>query len=103
TRLELALVELQEEGERRAAMLGLAAVAGVFLALAALLLAAFVVIALWDSHRLLAAGGVTVAYGAIGLYALLRMRRARRESPPPFAATLAELASDVEALRARDG
>jgi uncharacterized membrane protein YqjE len=42
---------------------------------------------------------VTLAYLGIGLYALARLRRLKRENPPPFEATLAELAQDVEALR----
>lgn len=103
TRVELAVVELQEEGQRRTRMLALAAAAGAFLALAALLLAAFIVIAFWDNHRLLAAAGVTAAYAGLGVWALLRLKRLDRESPAPFEATLAELAKDVEALRSRDG
>ena len=103
TRAELAVVELRQEGERRKQMLVLACAAAVFLTLAAGLFAFFVVLLFWDSHRLLAAGGVTVLYMAIGLYAIARLRRAARESPPPFEATLAELAKDVEALRGGDG
>jgi uncharacterized membrane protein YqjE len=102
TRIELAVVELQEEGQRRKEMLVLAAVAGAFLALAALLLAAFVVVLFWDSHRVLAAGAVTAAYLGVGLWALARLRSQAREAPPPFEATLAELAKDVETLRGRD-
>ena len=99
TRVELAVVELREEGERRKRMLVLAVAAGVFLTLAAGLLALFVVVLFWDTHRLLAAGGVTVAYLAIGIFALLRLKEQARNSPPPFEATLAELARDVETLR----
>ena len=101
TRVELAVVELREEGERRKQMLVLAVAAGVFLSLAAGLLALFVVVLFWDTHRLLAAGGVTVAYLAIGIFALLRLKERARNSPPPFEATLTELARDVETLRGR--
>jgi uncharacterized membrane protein YqjE len=99
TRVELAVVELREEGERRKRMLVLAVAAGVFLTLAAGLLALFVVVLFWDTHRLAAAGGVTLAYVAIGVFALLRLKEQARNSPPPFEATLAELARDVETLR----
>ena len=99
TRVELAVVELREEAERRKETAILAAIAGVFLALAALLFALFVVVVFWDSHRLAAAGGVTVAYLGIGIYALLRAKQLKRASPQPLEATLAELAQDVEALR----
>lgn len=102
TRIELAVLELREEGQRRKEMLVLGAVAGVFLTLAALLLAAFVVILFWDTHRVAAAGGVTAAYLAIGVIALARMRGRARDNPPPFEATLAELARDVQALKGRD-
>lgn len=102
TRIELAVLELREEGQRRKEMLVLAAVAGVFLTLAALLLAAFVVILFWDTHRVVAAGGVTALYLAIGVFALARMRGRARDNPPPFEATLAELARDVQALKGRD-
>ena len=99
TRVELAVVELREEAERRKEMAVLAAAAGVFLALAALLFALFVVVLFWDSHRVAAAAAVTVVYLGIGLAALARLRRRGKDSPAPFENTLAELAKDVEALR----
>jgi uncharacterized membrane protein YqjE len=99
TRLELVAVEFREEGERRKQMALLGIVAGVFFALAALLFAMFIVVLFWDSHRVAAAAGVTVAYLAIALGALASLRSRRRELPPPFEASLAELARDVEALR----
>lgn len=101
TRAELAIVELREEGERRKEMAILAAVAGLFLALAALLFALFVIVLFWDSHRVAATAAVTLSYLAIGLLALGALRRRRRESPPPFEATLAEFSKDAEALRGR--
>jgi len=99
TRLELAAVEFREEGERRKQMALLGIVAGVFFALAALLFALFIVFLFWDSHRIAATAGVTVAYLAIGLGALATLRRRHRALPSPFEASLAELARDVEALR----
>lgn len=99
TRVELAIVELQEEAERRKGMAALAAVTGVFLALGALLFAIFVIVAFWETHRVAAAGGMTVLYLAIGGLALLRLKRRAAEMPQPFEATLAELKHDVEALQ----
>src|SRR5438270_604816 len=86
-----------EDGEKL--LRALAALAAVFLCLGALLFAIFVVILFWDSHRIAAAGGMTIAYLAVGGYSLLRLKRRAAESPPPFEATLAELKRDVEALR----
>jgi len=99
TRVELAVVEFREERERRKQMVLLGIVAGVFFALAALLFALFIVVLFWDSHRIAAAAGVTVVYLAIAVGALASLRTRMRELPPPFEASLAELARDVEALR----
>ena len=99
TRVELAIVELREDAERRKELAILAATAGVFLGLAALLFALFIVIVFWDSHRVAAAAAVTALYLAAGLAAFARLQRRRREYPAPFRATLAELAQDLEALR----
>jgi uncharacterized membrane protein YqjE len=99
TRVELAVVELREEAERRKAMVALAAAAAVFLTLAAAFLGVFVVVLFWDSHRLLAAGGVAALWLALGLGALTQLKLRARASPPPFEATLAELARDLEALK----
>jgi len=99
TRVELAVVELQEEGERRKGMVLLAAVAAIFVTLAALLFALFVVVLFWDTHRVAAAGVMTLLYLAIGAYAFSRLKRRAAESPPPFEATLAELRKDADALK----
>lgn len=101
TRIELALVELREEAERRKEVVVLAAVGGVFLALGALLLAMSIVVFFWDTHRLRAAVIVTGVYLGIGLFALWRISQRRRTAPPLFEATLGEIAKDVEALRSR--
>ena len=99
TRVELAIVELQEEGERKKAVLVLAATAGVFLTLGALLFAIFIIVCFWDTHRVAAAGVMTLLYLAIGAYSLMRLKQSAAASPPPFAATLEELKRDVDALR----
>ena len=101
TRVELALVELREEGERRKAMLVLAVTGALFVSMG-LLLAAFVfVVFFWDTHRLAAITGVTLLYLGVGAGAFLRLREKARSAPPPFEATLRELAADREMLRGR--
>jgi uncharacterized membrane protein YqjE len=102
TRVELLVVELREEGERKKEMLVLAGVAAVFLALGLLLLAIFVVVVFWDSHRIAATAAVTMVYLGIGVGALARLKQKVRASPPPFEATLGEFAKDLEMLKARD-
>lgn len=99
TRGELALIELREETKRRQAMTVLAAVAAIFFALGLLLAALFVVVLMWDTHRVAAAGAVTILYLGIGGAAALVLRDRARASPPPFESTRAEFAKDLEALR----
>jgi uncharacterized membrane protein YqjE len=101
TRAELALVELREEGERRSRMLALALAGTLFLGLGLLLAALFVVALFWDTHRLAAIGGVTLLYLGIAALAFAILRAKLRASPPPFEATLRELAADRELLRGR--
>ena len=102
TRVELAVVELREEGLWHKEALVLAVVGGLFLALGLLLAAFFVVVLFWDSHRLSAIAGVTLLYLSIAAIAFLRLRSRSRSRPPPFEATLRELAADREALRPRN-
>lgn len=101
SRIELAVVELREEGERRKGMLALAAVGALFLALGLLLVAAFIVLLFWDTHRLAALGAVTLVYLGIAAYCFLRLRKEQQDAPPPFEATLRELAADREMLGGR--
>jgi uncharacterized membrane protein YqjE len=96
-------VELREQGERRKDELALAVAGGVFLALALLLAALFVVALFWDTHRLAALGAVTLLYLGIAAFAFARLREELRSSPPPFEATLRELAADRELLLGRRG
>lgn len=101
SRIELAVVELREEGERRKGMLTLAVVGALFLALGMLLVAGFIVLLFWDTHRLAALGVVTLVYLGIAAYCFLRLRHELLAAPPPFEATLRELAADREMLTGR--
>jgi uncharacterized membrane protein YqjE len=99
TRLELVALEFEEERERATELLVLV-LSGVLLALFALLFASIFVIAyFWDAYRLGAIAGVTLFYVAMAVAAYVRLKRLRREKPPAFAATLAELGLDVASLR----
>lgn len=101
SRVELAVVELREEGERRKGMLVLAAVGALFMALGLLLMAGFIVLLFWDTHRLAALGIVTLVYLGIAAFCFVRLRQQQLEAPPPFEATLRELAADREMLGGR--
>ncbi len=67
-------------------------------ALATLMLVVTVLIAFWDTHRLLAAFLITGALAGTTVVALLMVRLQIRTRPHPLASTLAELQQDAVAL-----
>lgn len=99
TRLELFATELQEEKLRLGSLLGYAAAAFFFLGFGAVMLALFLTVLLWDSHRLLALGVFAALFLAIGLSAALVALRIARQGSRLFAASIAELAQDREMLK----
>jgi uncharacterized membrane protein YqjE len=103
TRLELLATELQEEKLRLGTLLGFAAAAFFFLGFGAVLLALFLTVLLWDSHRLLALGMFTAAFLVIGIVAALAAARLARQGSRLFAASIAELAQDRDMLQPGHG
>jgi len=101
TRAELFTTEVEEEFHRAAGLLFWAMIAVVAGGFALLLLSLTLVIAFWDTHRLLAACGVTVLFIGVLATALLTLRARLRSRPPLLAETLAELRRDREALGGR--
>jgi uncharacterized membrane protein YqjE len=101
-RAELVAVEFQEAKARDTQKIVLVTVATLFIAMGMLLGAILVIVLLWDTHRTLAAGGVTALYLAIGVATLMRLRAIRRNSLAPFSATMSEFANDLRLLRAGD-
>ncbi|HMM54876.1 MAG TPA: phage holin family protein [Candidatus Desulfobacillus sp.] len=99
TRLELLATELQEEKLRLGSLLGWAAAAFFLLGFGVILLALFLTVLLWDSHRLLALGVFTALFLCGGLVAVIAAARAARQGSRLFAASLAELSQDRELLR----
>jgi uncharacterized membrane protein YqjE len=94
TRLELAALEFDEVRGRTVNRLVLTLVALSFCAFTVLAASALVVVWFWDTHRIAALVGVTVFFLLVALAALWRLRAHQQASPPPFAATLAELERD---------
>ena len=98
TRLQLLAVELEDERQHFFAMLVLILLAGMCLAIALALATTLLLIAYWDSHRMLVLLTLGAAYAVTGLAAIaLAVRRARRKSPP-FAASLDALRADGRVL-----
>jgi len=99
TRLALAAVEAQEEVQR---VLGFAAwtLFAAFLGAGAFMLAAlFVIVLFWDTHRLLAIGGMAGLFALAAVLILARVRAAFAARPPMMAATLAELNKDIAFIK----
>lgn len=98
TRLELLAVDVAEERERLLTLLVLVLVALFCLGVGVVLLALLVVIALWESNRLVALGGLIAFFllggAAVGWLALAKMRSA----PKLFGASIAELDRDRKSL-----
>ncbi len=99
TRLALAAVEAQEEAQR---VLGFAAwtLFAAFLGAGAFMLVAlFVIVLFWDTHRLLAIGAMAGLFALAAVLILARVRAAFAARPPMMAATLAELNKDIAFIK----
>lgn len=98
TRLELITVELSAELQRVLRVLVAVFVALLFAALGMLMLAITVVIAVWDGHRLLAAGLLTAMFLGISAIAVGFAWFTVSRGPRLLEATLEELRRDQDAL-----
>ena len=101
TRLELLSTELEEERERLGAMLISTLVALFCFGLGAVLTALLLVVAFWETHRLLVVGLLAALFLAAGAAAWSFALNKARIKPRLFHASLSELAKDRERLRAR--
>ena len=101
TRLELFSTEIEEQRAWLSSMLVWTLVALFCAGVGVVLATLFVVIALWDTHRLLALGIPAILFllGA-GLAWLIVLGKARAK-PRLFAASLAELSKDRKELTSR--
>ncbi len=101
TRLELLSTELEEERVRLSSMLVWTLVAFFCAGLGVVLATLFVVLALWDTHRLLALGIPAILFILGAALAWLVVRGKARAKPRLFAASLTELSKDREELTSR--
>ncbi|SBP89607.1 phage holin family protein [Thiomonas delicata] len=101
TRLALLTVELQEEKLRLARLLFMTVLTALFLGFAAVFAVLWVTVALWDDHRLLALGLSTGLFLVLGLAAASVAARTVAAGSQLFAASLAELDKDRDALKTR--
>jgi len=101
-RLNLLSTDLEIAREKTVSVLIMVLVALFCLCFGALLLALFVVVIFWDTHRLAALGGVTGLFMLIGGVSLWRVIKALKAMPATFEASLAELAKDYKQLKSDD-
>jgi uncharacterized membrane protein YqjE len=96
TRVELLARELERERIRvtRLLLIGLGAL--FFLGLGSLTLTMFIIVLFWETHRLLAIGGLTVLYLGIAAGLAIFAKGEAARSARPFAATVAEFKKDRE-------
>ena len=98
-RLELLVIEVQEEKERIVAMLVWAVVTAFIGCFALVFVALFVTLALWDNHRLLALGGFSALFFVLASWGVLRLRHLLAIGSSLFHSSIAELREDSRALR----
>jgi uncharacterized membrane protein YqjE len=101
TRLELLSNDVAEEREQLTTFLVLVLIALGCVGVGVVLLAMLIVIAFWESHRLMALGGLIGFFMLVGVglggYAMHRIRT----KPRLFDASLAELSKDRQQLTSR--
>lgn len=98
-RLNLLSTDLEIAREQLVSVLITVLVALFCLCFGALLLAIFVMVIFWDTHRLLALGGVTGLFILIGGVCLWRVIKALKTMPATFESSLTELAKDYQQLK----
>jgi len=101
TRLDLLSTDLEEEREHLLSLLVLA-LAGLFcLGVGVVLATILLVVAFWDTHRLLALGSLAGCFLAAGMAAWMFAMHKARTKPRLFAASLSELFKDRQQLVSR--
>jgi len=101
-RLNLLSTDLEIAREQTVSVLMMVLVALFCLCFGALLLALFVVVIFWDTHRLIVLGSMTGLFMLTGVICLWRVIKALKVMPATFEASLAELAKDYKVLKADD-
>jgi uncharacterized membrane protein YqjE len=101
TRIELLGTEVEEQVARLTSML-LWTIVSLFLAFTtAVLVAVAILVAFWDTNRILVAVLLAAGFAVLALISFLRVKAVARGRPPLFQATLEELAKDREHLDRR--
>ena len=98
TRLELLSTDVAEAREHLITLLVMGLVALFCLGVGLVLLSILIVVALWESHRLMALGGLAGVFLVAGAGVVWLAMHKVRTRPRLFAASLAELSKDRQHL-----
>jgi uncharacterized membrane protein YqjE len=101
TRLDLLSADVEEGRAHVLSLLVLALAALFFIGVGVVLAAILLVVAFWDSHRLLALGSLAGFFLAAGVGAWAYALHKARTKPRLFAASLSELVKDRQQLVSR--
>ena len=101
TRLNLVSNDLEEYHSHVVAQLVLTQVAQFFIGMGVVLATILLVVAFWDTDRLLVLGSLAAFYLVVGLAARAIAMQRSRARPRPFAASLSELYKDRQQLVTR--
>jgi uncharacterized membrane protein YqjE len=100
TRLELLSTDIEEGWIRLISLLAMAFVALFCLCFGVVLFAIFVIVLLWDTHRLLILGSLTGVFIIIGIVLCLLAIRTLKTMPRIFETSIIELTKDQQHLEA---
>ena len=103
TRLELAALELEEEGQRLLGFLLLGLMALFLFGIATVLVTLAVVLLFWDNYRLEVMTLLALVYAAGGVIVTLKLRKGLKDKPRLLGTTLGELRQDMVFIRAAGG
>ena len=98
TRVELLGIEVEEQVARLTSMLLWTIVALVLTFTTSVLIAVAILIAFWDTNRILVSVLLAAGFALLALIALMRVKVVARRRPALFKATLEELGKDRDRL-----
>lgn len=95
TRLELAVVEVEEESQRLLGYLLFSLLALVLFGIAMLLVAFLVIVVFWDSYRIPAAAGMAALFAVVGALVAMKVKAGFAAKPRLLEHTFAEIRKDI--------
>ena len=98
TRLELLSTDLEEDRERLMSLVMLSLIALFSLLIAVVLVTITLVVAFWDSYRVLALASISGVFIIVGITTWLAAVRQAKKKPKMFVASLMELIKDRQHL-----